>query len=34
VACIGRPIERNHFEGLGIEGKIILKWGFTYGEKA
>lgn len=24
---MGRPIERGHFEDLGIEGKIILKWG-------
>jgi hypothetical protein len=24
---MGRPIERDHFEDLGIEGKIILKWG-------
>lgn len=27
MACMGRPIERDHFEDLGIERKIILKWG-------
>jgi len=27
VACMGRPIERDHFEDLSTEGKIILKWG-------
>jgi len=26
VACTGRPIERGHFEDLGVEEKIILKW--------
>jgi hypothetical protein len=24
----GHPRERNHFEDLGVEGKIILKWTF------
>ena len=27
MACMGRRIGRDHFEDLGIEGKIILKSG-------
>ena len=23
---MGRPDERNHFEGLGNDGTIIIKW--------
>ena len=27
MTCMGRHIERDHFADLGIEEKIILKWG-------